>query len=98
MLLDAGWSVKVFILESERSHLPQDPNLETVVGDITKPSTLRGEMDETDAVFHLAALVDSWVRHTQDYVRVNVEGTGHLVDESPRPDVPRFLVTSSMPG
>jgi len=98
MLLDAGWSVKVFILESERSHLPKDPNLEPVVGDITKPSTLRGEMDETDAVFHLAALVDSWVRDPQDYVRVNVEGTGHLVDESLRAAVPRFLFTSSMSG
>src|SRR3989454_2752333 len=98
MLLDAGWSVKAFILESERSRLPQDPNLEPVVGDITKPSTLRGEMDETDAVFHLAALVDSWVRDPQDYVRVNVEGTGHLVDESLRAAVPRFLFTSSMSG
>src|SRR5256886_16107023 len=98
MLLDAGWSVKVFILESERSHLPKDPNLEPVVGDITKPSTLRGEMDETDAVLHLAALVDSWVRDPQDYVRVNVEGTGHLVDESLRAAVPRFLFTSSMSG
>jgi len=98
VLLDAGWSVNAFILESERSRLPKDANLEPVVGDITKPSTLRGEMDETDAVFHLAAVVDSWVRDPRDYVRVNVEGTGHLVDESLRAAVPRFLFTSSMSG
>src|SRR2546425_37262 len=98
VLLDGGWRVKAFILESERSHLPKDANLEPVVGDITKPSTLRGELDDADAVFHLAALVDSWVRDPQDYIRVNVEGTGHVVDESLRAAVPRFLFTSSMSG
>ena len=90
--------MKAFILESERSHLPKDANLEPVVGDITRPSTLRGELDDADAVFHLAALVDSWVRDPQDYIRVNVEGTGHVVDESLRAAVPRFLFTSSMSG
>src|SRR2546428_224497 len=98
VLLDGGWRVKAFILQSERSHLPKDANLEPVVGDITKPSTLRGELDDADAVFHLAALVDSWVRDPQDYIRVNVEGTGHVVDESLRAAVPRFLFTSSMSG
>ncbi|TLZ84211.1 MAG: NAD-dependent epimerase/dehydratase family protein [Methanobacteriota archaeon] len=98
VLLDGGWRVKAFILESERSHLPKDANLEPVVGDITRPSTLRGELDDADAVFHLAALVDSWVRDPQDYIRVNVEGTGHVVDESLRAAVPRFLFTSSMSG
>src|SRR2546428_11061097 len=55
-------------------------------------------MDEADSVFHLAALVDSWVRDPRDYVRVNVEGTGHMIDEALRATVPRFLFTSSMSG
>src|SRR2546427_13275932 len=55
-------------------------------------------MDETDSVFHLAALVDSWVRDPRDYVRVNVEGTGHVIDEALSAAVPRFLFTSSMSG
>src|SRR2546425_5226668 len=55
-------------------------------------------MDEADSVFHLAALVDSWVRDPRDYVRVNVEGTGHMIDEALRAAVPRFLFTSSMSG
>src|SRR3989442_2342415 len=55
-------------------------------------------MDETDSVFHLAALVDSWVRDSREHVRVNVEGTGHVIDEALRAAVPRFLFTSSMSG
>ncbi len=98
MLLDDGWRVKAFILESERSRLPKNENLEPVVGDVTNPTTLRGQMDDSDGVFHLAALVDSWVRDPRDYVRVNVEGTRHVVDEALRQAVPRFLFTSSMSG
>ena len=97
-ILDDGWQVKALVLDSERSRLPKHENLEAVVGDITNPSSLLGQMDETDAVFHLAALVDSWVRDPRDYVRVNVEGTGHVIDEALRAAVPRFLFTSSMSG
>lgn len=97
-LLDDGWHVKALVLETERSRLPKHANLDAVVGDITNPSTLQGHMDDTDAVFHLAALVDSWVRDPRDYARVNVEGTGHMIDEALRAAVPRFLFTSSMSG
>jgi len=97
-LLEDGWHVKALVLDSERSRLPKHANLEAVPGDITNPSTLRGQMDETDSVFHLAALVDSWVRDPREYVRVNVEGTGHVIDEALSAAVPRFLFTSSMSG
>ena len=97
-LLEAGWHVRALALKGERDRLPAHPNLEAVVGDVTVPESLRGVMEETDAVFHLAALVESWVRDPRDYVRVNVDGTGHVVDEALRAAVPRFLFTSSMSG
>jgi len=55
-------------------------------------------MDDVDAVFHVAALVDSWIRRPQEFLRVNVEGTRHVIDEALRAAVPRFLFTSSMSG
>lgn len=98
ILIEEGWHVRAFVLESERSRLPKHATLQAVVGDVTKPETLRGTMDGVDAVFHVAALVDSWVRDSHDYVRVNVEGTGHMIDEALRATVPRFVFTSSMSG
>ncbi len=97
-LLDDGWHVRALVLESERARLPERADLEAVVGDVTRPETLRGTMDDVDAVFHLAALVDSWIRDPRDYFRVNVEGTGHVIDEALRAAVPRFVFTSSMSG
>jgi len=97
-LLDAGWNVRALVLPDERTRLPKHPNLEAVVGDVTKPETLRGTMENAAAVFHAAALVESWVRDPKDYIRVNVEGTGHVIDEAVRASIPRFVFTSSLSG
>lgn len=97
-LLDDGWMVRALVLESERSRIPEHPNLEPVIGDVTRPKTLRGTMDDVDGVFHLAALVESWVRDPDDFVRVNVEGTDHMIHEALRAAVGRFVFTSSLSG
>ena len=97
-LLDDGWTVRAFVLQSERARLPKHTGLKPIVGDITQPESLRGTMDDADAVFHIAALVDSWVRDPHEYVRVNVEGTAYVVDEALRATVPRVVFTSSMSG
>ena len=74
-LLDAGWKVRALVLESERNRLPEDANLEPAVGDVTRPETIRGLMNDVDGVFHLAALVEPWVRKPGEFARVNVAGT-----------------------
>lgn len=97
-LLGNGWHVRALVLEAERDRLRSRPGLDVSVGDVTRPETLRGTMDDVDAVFHAAALVEAWTRHPEDYTRVNVEGTAHMIDEALRASVPRFLYTSSMSG
>ena len=97
-LLDAGWKVRALVLEQERTRLPGDPSLETAVGDVTRPETIRGLMDDVDGVFHLAALVESWVRNPEQYTRVNVTGTDHMIEEALRSSVHRFIFTSSLSG
>ncbi len=98
MLLDDGWRVRALVPEPERMRLPARENLKAIVGDVTEPETLRWTMDGVDAVFHVAALVDAWIRDPKDYLRVNVEGTDHMIDEALRAEVPRFLFTGSMSG
>jgi len=102
MLLDQGWQVRALVLENEMARLPKHKNeagnLTATVGDVTRPESLRGTMEDVDAVFHLAALVDAWARHPRDYIRVNVEGTDHVIEEALRAAVPRFVFTSSLSG
>ncbi len=98
MLIDDGWRVRALVPEPERVRLPDRQSLKAIVGDVTEPESLRGTMEGVDAIFHVAALVDAWIRDPRDYVRVNVEGTDHMIDEALRAEVPRFLFTGSMSG
>ena len=98
MLLDDGWKVRALVLASERERLPSHTNLEPVIGDVTRSESLRGTMDDADGVFHLAAVVESWIRDPDRFVHVNVEGTDHMIDEALRAAVSRFVFTSSLSG
>jgi len=55
-------------------------------------------MTDVEGVFHLAALVEAWVRDPRDFLRVNVQGTDHMIDEALRAGVKRFVFTSSLSG
>jgi len=98
MLLDDGWKVRALVLASERERLPSHTNLEPVIGDVTRSESLRGTMDDADGVFHLAAVVESWIRDPDRFGHVNVEGTDHMIDEALRAAVSRFVFTSSLSG
>src|SRR5438034_4943307 len=74
-LLDAGWKVRALVLESERNRLPEDANLEPAVGDVTRPETIRGLMNDVDGGFHAAALVERWVAIPEAVTRVNTRGS-----------------------
>ncbi len=97
LLCDRGWQVDGLVPPGEEDRRA-DPRMRRVPGDITNPTSLRGTMDGVDAVFHLAALVDSWVRDPTAYYRVNVAGTENVIEEALRSRVPRFVFTSSISG
>jgi dihydroflavonol-4-reductase len=101
-LLDHGWEVRALVRESEMARLPKNPttnaNLTAIVGDVSRPESLRGTMDDVDAVFHLAALVDAWSPQPWGSARASVEGTDHVIEETLRAAVPRFIFTTSIFG
>jgi dihydroflavonol-4-reductase len=98
LLVEDSWNVRLLILESDRAPNRNNERIATFVGDVTRPETLHGTMDGVDAVFHVAALVDSWIRNSRDFFRVNVEGTENVIGEALRAGVPRFVFTSSLSG
>lgn len=61
---------------------PDDPRLETVTGDVTDPDQLRALITpDTDAVFHLAAVVSAGAEADFDLgMRVNLEGTRTVLE------------------
>ena len=61
---------------------PDDPRLEMVTGDVTDPDQLRALITpDTDAVFHLAAVVSAGAEADFDLgMRVNLGGTRTVLD------------------
>ena len=79
--LDAAWE-RVGQLEDEHPHVRD--RIELVTGDITVPglaidSSVRGALDHVTELWHLAAVYDLAVPAEVAH-RVNVVGTGHVLD------------------
>lgn len=83
LLLDRGVEVRAVIRSPRRSGLlPRAREVETVIADITDPSTLAGIADGCDVVFHLAAEGHVSAISEEALARfflVNVTGTGNLI-------------------
>ncbi len=93
-LIAAGHSATALLLEGESAE-GLDPAARLVRGDITQPASLRGVMDDHDAVVHLAGAVgygQQWSR----CVEVNVEGTRNIAEEAVRAGARRFVHMSSV--
>ena len=63
--------------------------VETVAGDLGDPKSLVAATRDVETVVHLAALTHS--RTENDYIRVNVEGTVHLIEACSRNGVDRLI-------
>jgi len=95
-LLAAGWQVRALVRAgSDRRNL-QALTLETVIGDLTDPPSLRRAVEGCDAVFHAAADYRLWVPNPQSMYYVNVDGTRNLLDAAHRAGVARIVYTSSV--
>jgi 2-alkyl-3-oxoalkanoate reductase len=69
--------------------------IEVVRGDLADPAALERACDGQRLVFNAAARVSDWGPR-QDFVRVNVEGTAHLIAACVRASVERLVHLSSL--
>ena len=74
-LADAGFEPRIYDLQPSPHHEPG--SVDTVIGDLFEPETLRAAMEDCDAVVHLAAYADVGIVADQpaDAERCNARGT-----------------------
>lgn len=91
-LLAAGRAVRVLA----RRPLPDLERLgaRVVPGDLADPAALARGMEGVGTVFHVAGRVGVW-GPDEDFFRVNVEGTRHVLAACRAARVPRLVYTSS---
>ncbi|MDR3663198.1 MAG: NAD-dependent epimerase/dehydratase family protein [Mycobacterium sp.] len=98
-LLARGQQVRSF--DRVPSPLPDNPNLQTQVGDITNPEDVAKAVADIDTIIHTAAIIDlmGGASVTEEYRNrsfgVNVGGTENLVKLGRAAGVKRFVYTAS---
>ncbi|XP_051139724.1 uncharacterized protein LOC127257377 [Andrographis paniculata] len=85
-LLRQGYSVKGFditVLPRSRGHddvvSPAYSNFELVVGDVTDYASLKKACSGCHVIFHVAAIVESWIPRPSGFMAVNVGGLRNVV-------------------
>lgn len=74
---------------------PGDLPAETATGDVTRPASLRGLMQDCDAVIHLVGIIEERPRHGVTFEAMHVEATRHVIAEAERAGIPRFVHMSA---
>lgn len=93
----AARGYQVIIFDRQPSPYLQ-PDQEMVIGDILESDMVAEAMAGCDIVFHLAALADLNVAHSQpvETARLNVLGTANLLEAARKAGVKRFMFASTV--
>jgi dihydroflavonol-4-reductase len=93
-LVAAGHSVRAFHRSSSNLRLLEGLDVEHFTGDLGQPESLRLAMEDIEAVFHAAALLDD--AHAGRLYTITVEGTRAVLEAARQAGVRRVVYTSSV--
>jgi dihydroflavonol-4-reductase len=95
-LVNAGHEVRALVRpNSDRRNLEGLP-VDSVIGDLTDPASLRRAVKGCDALFHVAAAYRLWVPRPQEMYQTNVVGTKNIMLAALEAGVQRIVYTSSV--
>ena len=69
--------------------------VQPVFGDVTDTASLQAALDGCTTVYHAAGIPEQWRKDTDEFARVNVEGTRNVVEAALAAGVERFVYTST---
>jgi nucleoside-diphosphate-sugar epimerase len=92
-LVAKNHKVRVLTLPGDKAKPLEGVPCEIVYGDVADASTLKGVFDGVKTVYHLAAIIIAY--DPADLLRINVEGTLHVVNGALAAGVEHFIYISS---
>lgn len=95
-LLARGEAVRALVRESSPRRNLEGLPLETVVGDLRDPASLKPALKGCRGLFHVAADYRLWTRNPQELFETNVEGSQSLLRLAGEAGVERIVYTSSV--
>jgi nucleoside-diphosphate-sugar epimerase len=90
----AGDGVRALVRSPERAKVLPD-GVEPVFGDVTDAKSVQAAFEGVGTVYHAAGIPEQWRKDTDEFARVNVEGTRNVVEAALAAGVERFVYTST---
>jgi nucleoside-diphosphate-sugar epimerase len=95
-LVMAGHEVRALARSPEKAQDLAALGIAVFPGDVTERESLRAPMTGVDGVFHIAGWYKLGVRDKRDGMRVNVEGTRHVLELMRELGIPKGVYTSTL--
>jgi nucleoside-diphosphate-sugar epimerase len=95
-LVAGGHRVRAIVRTPAKAEALAALGVELHPGDVTEKDTMRRPMTGVDGVFHVAGWYKIGVRDTRDAVRVNVDGTRHVLELMRELGVAKGVYTSTL--
>ena len=92
-LLKRKFSVRCLILPELDSSYLEKKGVEVVIGDVTKPETLKNAVKGMDVIFHAAGIIHP--KKIKELFEVNYQGTKNIIDAAIDGKVKKFVFVSS---
>src|SRR5688572_24185750 len=94
-LMREGHSVRALIRKPDRDGGLRTNGIETVLGDVRDPRSIKDAVEGIDTVFHIAALYRKENGSRKEMFETNAQGTRNLLDASIKAGVRRFMHCST---
>ncbi|MGB0715483.1 MAG: NAD-dependent epimerase/dehydratase family protein [Phycisphaerae bacterium] len=94
-LVRRGYNVRALCRSGSDTAFLESIGAEIAEGDLTDAAAIEAAMGDVDAVYHAAARVGDW-GPWDDFVRVTIDGTRHVLSAAEKAGVRRFLHISSI--
>jgi nucleoside-diphosphate-sugar epimerase len=95
-LVRSGHGVRAIVRSPEKARDLAGLGVEIHPGDITEKESMRKPMTGVDGVYHVAGWYKVGVRDTSDAVRINIDGTRHVLELASELRIPRTVYTSTL--
>ncbi len=96
VLLEKGFKVRALVRKSSNLANLEGLNVETVVGDLRDPASLKNACRGARYVFHLAADYRIWVPDPEEMYAANIEGSLNVIEAAGAAGAERIVHCSSV--
>ena len=95
-LVARGDEVRALVRDIDRARKLVPEGVEPVLGDVADRASIDRAVADCELVFHAAGLPEQWRLDTDDFQRVNVDGTRNLAEAALAAGARRFVYTSTI--